>query len=115
MVEENVNTENNEHVMNNERKQLLEREKYIDALLSDKELKELLIQKLVDRAMWQKGQHLLTWMPIMPQPTRTLATGTSQLFLYSFNSPPFTFGDPVLITSNCHPSKQPSTYATAPL
>ena len=55
MAEENANEENNEHVMNNEREQLLEREKRVDALLSDKELKELRIQKLVDGGHVAKG------------------------------------------------------------
>ena len=45
MAEENVNVENSKHGTNNECEQSLEREKRIDALLSDK---GLLIQKLVD-------------------------------------------------------------------
>ena len=55
MAEENVNVVNNDNTENNEQNQLLERQKRVDALLSDKELKDLLIQKLLDGGHVSKG------------------------------------------------------------
>lgn len=55
ITEENINTENNKHVTNNKSKQWLKQEKHVDAMLSDKELKKLLIQKLVDGSHMAKG------------------------------------------------------------
>lgn len=48
MAEENVNAENNECITNHKLEQSMEWEKCFDTLLSNKELKELLIPKLVD-------------------------------------------------------------------
>ena len=55
MAEENVNVVNNNNAKNDEQNQSLERQKRIDALLSDKELKDLLIQKLLDGGHMSKG------------------------------------------------------------
>ena len=55
MAEENVNVVNNNNTENDEQNQLLERQKWVDALLSNKELKDLLIQKLLDGGHVSKG------------------------------------------------------------
>ena len=55
MAEENVNVVNNDNTENDEQNQLLEKQKRVDALLSDKELKDLLIQKLLDGSHVSKG------------------------------------------------------------
>ena len=96
MAEENVNTENNKHITNNKREQALEKDEFVGVLLSDKELKELVIHKLVDGGHMAKGttpnntdtNHAATHQ------NPTVATGTGQPFLYSFHSSPFHFGDP---------------------
>ena len=56
MAEENVNVENSENTENNTQNQALERQKRVDALLSNKELKDLLIQKLLDGGHMSKGR-----------------------------------------------------------
>ena len=55
MAEENVNVVNNDNPENDKQDQSLERLKRVDALLSDKELKDLLIQKLLDGGHVSKG------------------------------------------------------------
>ena len=56
MAEENVNVEKSENTENDTQNQVLERQKQVNALLSDKELKDLLIQKLLDGGHVSKGR-----------------------------------------------------------